>query len=112
MNVSPVSSAHLLAGLTPEAGARAKPGDTEAAQRQKAAAQFEAVLVRQLIAPALNGMMGGGEGGGGGGGVYGYMLTDLLAEKITEGQGLGLSATIARQLSPRGSAASLLSDES
>jgi flagellar protein FlgJ len=112
MNVSPVSSAHLLAGLTPEAGPRAKAGDTELAQRQKAAAQFEAVLVRQLIAPALNGMMGSSEGGAGGGGVYGYMLTDLLAEKITEGQGLGLSATIARQLSPRGSAASALTDES
>lgn len=111
MNVAPVSSAHLLSSLSPEPSLQNATGNTDE-DRKKVAAQFEAVLVRQLLAPALNGMMAGGEGGAGGGGVYGYMLTDLLASKITEGQGLGLGSTIARQLSPRGASAAALSEES
>jgi flagellar protein FlgJ len=108
MDISPISSsAHMLSSLPPEASMHHASGN-EAADRQKVAAQFEAVLVRQLLAPALNGMMGGqGGGGGSGAGMYGYMLTDILASKLTEGQGLGLGSVIARQLAPRGSAASL-----
>lgn len=104
MNVSPVStSAHLLSALPPEPSARGL-GQDEAADRKKVAAQFEAILVRQLLGPALNGVMGG-QNGGAGAGMYGYMLTDILSSKLTEGQGLGLGDVIARQLAPRGSAA-------
>jgi flagellar protein FlgJ len=104
MNVSPISSAQMLSSLSPEPTLRTAGGNDEA-DRQKVAAQFEAVLVRQLLAPALNGIMGG-QSGGPGAGMYGYMLTDILSSKLTEGQGLGLGSVIARQLSPRGSAAS------
>ena len=78
-----------------------------AAELAKAAQQFEAIMVRQLLSPAIEPMMNGGMGGeksksgaGGGGGVYGYMLTDTLANSIAQGGGLGLANVINRQLSP------------
>jgi flagellar protein FlgJ len=78
-----------------------------ASQLAKAAQQFEAIMVRQLLSPAIEPMMNGGVGGeksksgaGGGGGVYGYMLTDTLANSIAQGGGLGLANVINRQLSP------------
>lgn len=105
MNVAPVSSsAHLLATLPPEPSLSGR-APNQPADHEKVAAQFEAILVRQLLAPALNGVMGG-QGGGPGAGMYSYMLTDILSSKLTEGQGLGLGAVLARQLAPRGSVAS------
>ena len=81
-----------------------KPTPTELA---KAAQQFEAIMVRQLLSPAIEPLMNGGVGGeksksgaGGGGGVYGYMLTDTLANSIAQGGGLGLAKVISHQLSP------------
>ena len=82
-----------------------KPTSAEVA---KASQQFEAILVRQMLAPAIDPMMSGGsmggESGSGGGGVYGYMLTDVLANSLTQGGGLGLASVISRQLSPSASA--------
>jgi len=50
-------------------------------------------------------MMGGESkgGGGGGGSVYGFMLTDTLADKLSQGRGMGIAPMIAKQLTPRGS---------
>ncbi|MCC5021314.1 MAG: hypothetical protein J6386_00180 [Candidatus Synoicihabitans palmerolidicus] len=68
--------------------------------------QFEAIIVRQRLKPAIEPIMGGGDsaqGGaiaGGGGGVYGYLLTDVLAGKLSEGTGMGLSHMIETQLTP------------
>ncbi len=62
--------------------------------------QFEAIMLRQFLQESVSGMMGG-EGGGPSGSVYGYLLTDVLANKLSEGGGLGLSPVLARQLSPR-----------
>jgi flagellar protein FlgJ len=83
-----------------------------ASQLAKAAQQFEAIMVRQLLSPAIEPMMNGGVGGekskagaGGGGGVFGYMLTDTLANSIAQGGGLGLAQVINRQLSPATSVA-------
>lgn len=102
-----VSSVTRSAGpaLSPE-GRPAAPARTSAADLQKASRQFEAILVRQMLGPAIEPMMNGGslggsESSGSGGGVYGYMLTDVLANSITEGGGLGLSGVIGRQLSPK-----------
>ena len=64
----------------------------------KAASQFEAVLVRQLLAPAIEPLFSGE--GVSGGGVYGYMLTDTLATAITNGGGLGFSGLVRHQLAP------------
>ncbi|MBL9192268.1 MAG: rod-binding protein [Opitutaceae bacterium] len=76
------------------------------AEVKKAAAQFEAIILRQLLTPTIEPIMSGGLGGAGGtgGGVYGYMLTDVLANSLSQGGGMGLSQMLSRQLTPRGSA--------
>jgi len=72
-----------------------------AEQRTAVASQFEAILLRQFLQESIGSLMGGGEGNAGGN-VYGYMLTDSLAQKLSEGKGMGLAPVIARQLTPRG----------
>lgn len=108
MTIAPLSSVGSTArtpGLDPaRSGPAPKPSPAEV---QKATRQFEAILVRQLLAPAIDpimngGSLGGGEGGSGGG-VYGYLLTDTLATSIAEGGGLGLATVLSRQLAPSSS---------
>jgi peptidoglycan hydrolase FlgJ len=69
---------------------------------KKAAGQFEAIILRQLLAPTIEPIMNGGLGGTGGtgGSIYGYMLTDALAGSLSKGGGLGLGAMLEKQLSP------------
>jgi flagellar protein FlgJ len=90
------SPAAALTALTP-AGAAGSTATT-AAQRKKAAAQFEAIMVRQLLSKSVGSMLGGS--GHTTGLVYGDIVTDVLAQKITEGQGLGLGRMIEKQISP------------
>ena len=72
-------------------------------QAHKAAGQFEAILVRQLIGESVGKMLSGGaKDSEAGDQVYGYMMTDALAQKITEGGGLGLSRMLEKQLTPKG----------
>lgn len=71
-----------------------------AAQRKKAAAQFEAILVRQLLSKSVGSMLGGTGGNSVAGSVYGDMMTDALAQNLTAGQGLGLGRMIEQQLTP------------
>ncbi len=67
------------------------------------AAQFEAILVRQLLAPTMTAMLG--KESGAAGSVYGDMLTNTLSEQLTRGGGgLGLSRLLEQQLTPRGAA--------
>lgn len=116
MSVAPISSSSGLPGLnqaealTP--GERAKASQlkgsalrnaTPAAQRAAVAAQFEAVLVRQLLGNTMTKMLGGAEGGAASG-VYGDMLSETMASQLTAGQGLGLGRVIEQQLTPRGAA--------
>ena len=73
-----------------------------AAEVKKAASQFEAIILRQLLAPSIEPVMSGGMGGEGkdsGGGVYGYMLTDVLATSLAQGGGLGWGRLLEKQLS-------------
>ncbi len=105
MEITPVKSLSPSDPTTrPDGSAPPKPTKAELAE---AARQFEAIMVRQLIAPAIEPMMSGSSLGGeksdgdSGGGVYGYMLTDVLSTSITQGGGLGLADVITRQLSPR-----------
>ena len=104
MNVAPASS--LLSGPGALVGAAGQPAAAPArpspADVQKAARQFEAILVRQLLAPSIDPLMNGSslgssQGGGSGGGVYGYLLTDSLAGSIAAGGGLGLASVLSRQ---------------
>lgn len=76
-------------------------------QIKAVAGQFEAIMLRQFLQDSVSGMMGGdsgGESGGDAGGasanVYGYLLTDVLAGKLSEGGGLGLAKIFQQQLSP------------
>jgi flagellar protein FlgJ len=74
-----------------------------AGEVKKAASQFEAIILRQLLAPTIEPVMSGGTGGGGqssGGGVYGYMLTDVLANSLAQGGGLGWAKMLEKQLTP------------
>jgi len=107
MNISALTSsspAAALSALAPSSGIATAPGAssdtaTTPAQRKKAAAQFEAILVRQLLSQSVGSMMGGE--GKTAGMMYGDLMTDVLAQKLTSGQGLGLGKMIENQLSPR-----------
>ena len=68
-----------------------------AAQRKKAAGQFEAILVRQMLSKSVGSMFGGDSVAGS---VYGDMMTDALAQNLTAGPGLGLGRMIEQQLTP------------
>ncbi|MDI1247720.1 MAG: flagellar biosynthesis protein FlgJ [Lacunisphaera sp.] len=101
MNISPVNSqASTAAALLASAGGAQKLSALPAAEQASAAAgQFEAIMIRQFLQDSVGGMMGGEESGPAGG-VYGYLLTDVLANKLTEGGGLGLGRMLQQQLTP------------
>lgn len=69
-------------------------------QLKSVSSQFEAILLRQFLQDSVGKIMGG-ESGGPTGSIYGYLLTDTLASKLSEGGGLGLASVIQKQLSPR-----------
>jgi len=95
---SSASSAAALPGLLGQATMRR---DAPPAEQAKAAAgQFEAIMLRQLLQESVGSMMGSGKDASSG--VYGYLLTDVFANSIAAGGGLGLSQVIERQLLPKG----------
>ncbi|HWL14410.1 MAG TPA: hypothetical protein VNR00_02320 [Opitutus sp.] len=67
-------------------------------QRKEVAAQFEAILVRQLLKPTMTSMLGDE---GAAGSIYGDLMTDSFATQLTRGGGLGLSRLLEQQLTPR-----------
>jgi Rod binding domain-containing protein len=116
MNVVPLNATtpdatSRLAELAVRRAPGAKPLSGEAlrkaspeVQRHEVAAQFEAILVRQLLGPTMTSMLG--KDSGAAGSVYGDMLTDTFAQQLTRsGGGLGLSRLLEQQLTPRGHAA-------
>ena len=70
------------------------------AQRKQVSQQFEAILVRQFLSKSVGSMMG--SDGDVSGSVYGDMMTDVLAQKLTAGNGFGFGRLIEKQLTPRG----------
>jgi Rod binding domain-containing protein len=70
-----------------------------AAQRVAVASQFEAILVRQLLGPTMTKVLGSE---GASANVYGDLLTEVVANQLTAGPGLGLGRIIEQQLTPRG----------
>ncbi|MFA6286573.1 MAG: flagellar biosynthesis protein FlgJ [Opitutaceae bacterium] len=110
MSIDPVSALSSSTGSAPMTADDTTAHRPTPAELTRASQQFEAIMIRQLLAPAIEPMMNGGSLGGGsdsgsGGGVYGYMLTDVLATSISQGGGLGLSGVISKQLSPAVTAA-------
>lgn len=102
MNVAQITSS--VGALRPRESVAADAGENRSinttAERKKVAAQFEAILVRQLLSQSVGSMLGGGDAVSGT--IYGDMMTDALAQKLTAGQGLGLGGFIEKQLTPRG----------
>jgi peptidoglycan hydrolase FlgJ len=64
------------------------------AKLAKASRQFESILVRQFLSESMKPLLESGPSGQ----VYGYLLTDSLAESISKGGGLGLSHVLQTQL--------------
>jgi len=100
MQVSPVNPAPVPHSAAYDLAALKRGGLSPTEQRTAVSSQFEAILLRQFLQDSIGSMMGGG--GNASGGVYGYMLTDSLAQKLSEGHGMGLAPMIAKQLTPRG----------
>jgi Rod binding domain-containing protein len=99
MSVAPINAVPVSAPT--HFNAAAVRNATPAAQRAAVAAQFEAILVRQMLGQTMNSMLGGADGGVAGN-VYGDMLADTISQQLTAGPGLGLSRFIQQQLTPRG----------
>jgi flagellar protein FlgJ len=97
MQVSSVTS--TAASLPGILGQPVRANQTPAAQRKAVAAQFEAIMLRQFLQDSVGSMMGGGKDASGN--VYGYLLTDVFAQQLSAGGGLGLSKVIQQQLTPR-----------
>ena len=60
----------------------------------KVSHQFESILVRQFLTESMKSLLEGGASGE----VYGYLLTDSLANSISEAGGLGVSSVIQAQM--------------
>lgn len=114
MNVSPLNSANATspAGQVQELTdiARAKAAKltgaalrnaSKAEQGAAVAAQFEAILVRQLLGKTMNSMLGGAQSGVAGS-IYGDMLADTISQQLTAGHGLGLGRFLEQQFTPKG----------
>jgi flagellar protein FlgJ len=98
---SKTSAQRAASALAQGGNAKAMKNLPVADQVKAASAQFEAILLRQFLQESVGGLMGGQDSGSGGN-VYGYMLTDVLATKLSEGGGLGLASVLQKQLTPRG----------
>jgi Rod binding domain-containing protein len=99
MNVAPIQTTSIAPSgpFNPAAIRNAAPE----VQRAAVAAQFEAILVRQLLGNTVNSMLGSSQGGTAGA-VYGDLLADSLSQQLSAGRGLGLGRFLETQLSPRG----------
>jgi Rod binding domain-containing protein len=99
-SVAEVAPAVKIRGGAFNAAAVRNAGPAE--QRKAVAAQFEAILVRQLLGKTMTSMLG--SEGGVAGSVYGDMLADTISQQLTAGPGLGLGRYLEQQLAPRGAA--------
>ena len=70
----------------------AKAEDPE--QTADVARQFEAILLRQILSESMKPLLEDGPSGQ----VYGYLLTDSLADSISKGGGMGLASILQTQL--------------
>ena len=92
MNIPAISSAQVPV-------TRAEPAELpgvspEKAKLHEASRQFEAIMLRQVLGESMKPLLQGGPSGQ----VYGYLMTDTLADSLSKGGGLGLSSVIQAQL--------------
>jgi peptidoglycan hydrolase FlgJ len=86
MNIPPISP-------VAQPGAPASPPAADPAT--KVAQNFEAILLRQFLSESMKPLLEGGPGGQ----VYGYLLTETLADSMSKAGGLGLSSILQSQFS-------------
>jgi flagellar protein FlgJ len=100
MSVAPISHATSSAAALAAGGKPAAlRGLPQSEQVKAAAGQFEAIILRELLQDSVGKLTGGDKNGGG---MYGFMLTDVLANQLTAGGGLGLGKILQQQLTPKG----------
>ena len=102
MQISSITAQTALAPLNNGTGIPS--GKSPVSQGKQVAQQFEAILMRQFLSKSVSSMMDSDNSPGGD--VYGYFLTDVLAQKLTEGGGLGLGKVLEKQFSAPGQSAS------
>lgn len=95
MNIPPVSSPSSL----PMRDAAAVSATSESLTGKnhppgEVARQFEAILVRQMLTETMKPLLENGKEGH----MYGYFITEALADGITKGGGLGIRSVIEAQL--------------
>ena len=91
MDVSAITNELKPADFDPSTGA---PGKNDPAKIAKVSRQFESILLRQILGESMKPLLNSGPSGQ----VYGYMMTDALAEKISDAGGLGLAHVLQAQL--------------
>lgn len=103
--MSPVSFSPLLGVADPSTIDRSLRSAPQQSAAQATAAQFEAILVRQLLSDAFKPLLGsaGGEAMPGSD-VYQYMITDVVSQSVAQGGGLGIAKMLVPQLTPKGAA--------
>ena len=89
MNIPPIPmlSPHDLA-------ATHEPQTQKSKDAAKVPEQFESILLRQFLGDSMKPLLSGGPSGQ----VYGYFLTESLANSLSEAGGLGLSSVLQAQL--------------
>lgn len=97
MTVAAVSA--TWAARTPALEPQAAPSPQDV---EKVSKQFESILLRQFLGESMKSLLQDGESGK----VYGYLLTDALANSISEGGGLGLCSILQAQLGKNNEASS------
>jgi Rod binding domain-containing protein len=98
--MSPIGPTSPLPAVLP---ADVRNGGKEAKDAYAAALGFERMLVKQLTKSLSDSAaLGGGENGGSPG-AYREMISDGIADAITQGGGLGLAEDLYRQIRPEGS---------
>jgi Rod binding domain-containing protein len=97
MDLASITSQLAPNSLTAADSAAAEKNPHDEKEIAKVSKQFEAIMVRQFLSESMKPLLQNGPSGQ----VYGYMLTDGLANEITNGGGLGLSHIIQSQLSQK-----------
>jgi len=82
MDIAGISSQLASTGLDPSAQSA---NGRDPAKLAKVSRQFESILVRQILSESMKPLLQGGPSGQ----VYGYMLTDSLADRISAGAASG-----------------------
>jgi len=91
MDISAVAPVLARDGLSASQG---DPVGTDPAQAAEVARQFETILLRQVLSESMKPLLQDGPAGQ----VYGYFLTDSLADSVSRGGGLGLAHILQTQL--------------